>query len=93
MCRIKQNFCILEALNCYNMPVRMVDDEPGGNSSKNNINRRSNGNSGGFSSGNSGLSGVLVNLLWAALPYLIRKPKLLLLVAALGLLYYLFFRS
>lgn len=73
------------------MPIRMVEDEPGQNSSNNTSggntqNRRS-------FSGAGGLGGSLGNILGALLPFLLKKPKLLIIVAAVALVYFLFFRN
>ena len=73
------------------MPIRMVEDEPGKNKSSNR--RRSSRNSSRPYSNNSGLNKGLGNILGVLLPYLIKKPKILILVIVLGLLYFFFGRS
>ncbi len=70
------------------MPIRMVEDEPGNSSSNNS------GGGGGpqkrrsFSGGGSG--GGLGNILGALLPMLLKKPKLLLILAVVGIGLYFF---
>ncbi len=67
------------------MPIRMVEDEPG----KSSTNRSNTGGSSRRSfSGASG--GGLGNILAAFLPYLLKKPKLLLVLAVVGVLLYFF---
>lgn len=68
------------------MPIRMVEDEPGNNSS-NNSGGGSNQNKRSFAGG--GASGGLGNILGALLPFLLKKPKLLIgLVVVAALLYF-----
>ena len=66
------------------MPIRMVKD-PGNKRSKRKI--RTNNQSNLSSSGGSGL-GSIISLV---LPFLLKKPKLLLVVVVLGAIGYLFF--
>lgn len=77
--------------NYFSMPIRMVEDEPGGDNSNNIINESSSRRS---FSGVGGLGGSLGNILGALLPLLIKRPKLLLILIAAGVvLYFLFGRS
>jgi C1A family cysteine protease len=69
------------------MPIRMVDDEPGKGSSKKSNSRNSNSNRPSFSSGGSGGLG---NILGAVLPYLLKKPKLILILVVIGVGLYFF---
>ncbi len=69
------------------MPIRMVEDEPGGNSSSN-----SGGSSNGRKSfaGGGGVGGGLGNILGAVLPMLFKRPKLLIVLVGVGVLLYFF---
>lgn len=69
------------------MPIRMVEDEPGSNSS-NNLGGRNSGRP--SFSGGSGVGGGIGNILGAALPFLLKRPKLLLILAIVGIGLYFF---
>jgi Papain family cysteine protease len=69
------------------MPIRMVEDEPGGNSSSNS---GGNSNPGRRSFSGGGAGGGLGNILGALLPMLFKNPKLLLIVAIVGIGLYFF---
>ena len=56
------------------MPIRMVDDEPGGNSSKKS--NKSNSNQGRQSFSGGGVGGGLGNILGSFLPYLLKNHSL-----------------
>lgn len=67
------------------MAIKMIPDDPeGGNLSKRSSSRGSSSSSGGMGGGN------IVGLLLQFLPYLLKKPKLLLVVVGLGALFYFF---
>lgn len=74
------------------MPIRMVEDEPGNNSSQQ-TNRKQSGGRRSFS-GKSGLGGSLSNILGVLLPLLLKKPKILIPVVIVGgLIWYFFIRE
>lgn len=71
------------------MPIRMTEDDPQGNNRKRRVVRQSSNRSGG---GN--LGGGLGNIAGALLPMLFKKPKLLLILAVIGVvLWFLFGKS
>ncbi|MFA7272850.1 MAG: C1 family peptidase [Crocinitomicaceae bacterium] len=69
------------------MPIRMVDDEPKSNSSNRSSSSKNKG-VGRFSGGGS--NGILGNVLGAALPYLLKRPKLLVVLVIVGIALYFF---
>lgn len=72
------------------MPIRMTEDDPQGN--KRRRTSRPNANQGPMSGRGSGnLGGGLGNIVGALLPMLLRKPKLLLVLVAVGVVVYFFF--
>lgn len=68
------------------MPIRMVEDDPQGNRRRKRVTRSSRSGS----SAGSGIGGGMGNLIGALLPMLIRRPKLLIVVAILGVIIYFF---
>ncbi len=71
------------------MPIRMVEDEPGNNSSHETNNRQSSGRR--TFSGAGGLGGSLGNILGALLPLLLKRPKILIPLVIVGILVWYFF--
>ncbi len=71
------------------MPIRMVEDDPGKKSSTKSSSRQTN-HKPSFS-GAGGIGGSLANVLSALLPFLIKKPKLLIVVLVVGAILYLLF--
>ena len=65
------------------MPIRMVEDDPQGNR-----NRRTSRRSSRASSGGGGLGGGLGNIIGYALPFLLKRPKLLIILIVLGVIGY-----
>lgn len=68
------------------MAIKMVQDDPDGK----NQSKRSYQGGGGSSSGGGGLGGGIIGLLLNFLPYLLKNPKLLILVAVIGIGLYFF---
>lgn len=69
------------------MPIRMVEDDP---QNKNQSKRSSRSGSSSSGSGFSGLGGGVGNLVGTLLPFLIKKPKLLIVIIIVGIGLYFF---
>lgn len=68
------------------MPIRMVEDDPNGSKQSRRSARSSNSSTGGV----GGLGGGLGSLIGTVLPYLIKKPKLLIVLIIVGVALYFF---
>ena len=71
------------------MPIRMVEDDPGKKSSTKSSSRQTYRKP--SFSGAGGIGGSLANVLSALLPFLLKKPKLLVVVLVIGAILYLLF--